>query len=534
MAPLPEQFGPYEILRRLGVGGMAETFVAVRRGPGAFEQHVCLKRVLPAFEGDADFVRLFLEEATMAASLRHSNIVGVIDFGDVEGTHYMALELVEGVDLRNLLGTAPGRRLTEDMALHVALELTQALRYAHAHERDGQERGIVHRDVSPSNVLVSHVGEVKLADFGIAKAMQRGAATASGAVKGKVPYMSPEQARAEPIDGRTDLFALGVLLFEVLAGERPFDGKSDVETLQRIVAGQRPSIVDLAATLSPGFADIIERLLASDRNDRFQGAGPLFESLAALPTPPAMVRVALGDLARSVRPMPVESGSQRTSPEVDRTALATPRTIPEGRSSSDAETRTSGPGPAEETPTAIVGVTVPSRSDRPRGGVARRRSSLIALGAVLTVVAASLGSAWIGPSGEDGTPRQAPSSQAAPLEETQALAEGLPEGGPPTVPGQAPTTEQAPATRETAASGDGGVPAEEAPAQSRKGTVVIHVEPWGNVWIDGDFMGRAPVRAVLSPGVHVIAAGRDGPTVRRRRRIRPGVNRRLLLTLPLP
>ena len=202
---------------------MAETFLAVRRGPGAFEQKVCVKRILPAFEQDQDFVRQFLEEARVSAQLRHANIVQVLDFGVVDGSHYLALELVEGMDLHKLLRSLGdrGETMTSGLVVYLATELANALEYAHG--GGGQSTSpVVHRDISPSNVLVSRAGEVKLTDFGIAKAAHGpGPIPTTGVVKGKVPYMAPEYALSGKSDPRSDLFALGVLLFEALAGRRP-------------------------------------------------------------------------------------------------------------------------------------------------------------------------------------------------------------------------------------------------------------------------------------------------------------------------
>ena len=220
MAAESREFGPYYLVRRLGVGGMAETFEATRIGAEDFEQRVCLKRVLPAFSDDEAFVSRFRREAKLAAQLRHTNVVGVVDFGTVEGVHYMALELVDGIDLRSLLTSSPGEKLAPETTALIGLDLAYALEHAHA--------TLVHRDVSPSNILLSRSGEAKLADFGIAKSMDGASATASRSAQGKVPYMSPEHIRGEPVDGRTDLFSLGVVLFEALAGARPFDGAHDV------------------------------------------------------------------------------------------------------------------------------------------------------------------------------------------------------------------------------------------------------------------------------------------------------------------
>ena len=282
MASEPREFGAYHLIRRLGVGGMAETFEATRNAAGGFEQRVCLKRVLPAFSDDEEFVSRFQREAKLAARLRHTNIVGVIDFGEVGGMHYMTLELVDGVDLRSLLKSSPQEKLSADTVALIGLDLAYALQHAHG--------SLVHRDISPSNILLSRSGETKLADFGIAKAIDNPAVTASRSAKGKIPYMSPEHMRGEAVDGRADLFSLGVVLFEAVAGVRPFDGAHDVETMQKILDGDRRSFADTAPDVPGPLREIIENLIAVDPDARTPSATQLIEELAAVAPPPEVRR----------------------------------------------------------------------------------------------------------------------------------------------------------------------------------------------------------------------------------------------------
>jgi hypothetical protein len=293
-----QRFGPYELERRLGAGGMAETFVAVRRGPGQFEQRVCLKRILPGLERDPELVRLFLEEARVAARLRHANIVQVIDFGEHEGTPYLVLELIDGVDLRGLMRgvAARGDTIGAGIVSFLAHELATALSVAHGGQSG--ER-VVHRDVSPSNVLLSTAGEVKLSDFGIARALRSSAGTRTGVIKGKVPYMAPEYALRGEVDGRVDLFALGVVLYEVLTGVRPYQGKNDVETLHLAMAGTHVPLLERRPTTPPELAVAVERLLAPRPEARFQSAEALLDALVDVAPPPTARRI-LGGLVQSV------------------------------------------------------------------------------------------------------------------------------------------------------------------------------------------------------------------------------------------
>lgn len=338
-------FGPYELVRRLGSGGMAETYLAVRRGPGGFEQHVCVKRILPALESDPELVRMFMEEARLAAQLRHSNITQVVDFGVVSGSHYLALELVDGMDLRALLASlrAEGRALDPPLAVYVATQLAAALDFAHTPERG--RHPVIHRDLSPSNVLVSRAGEVYLTDFGIARALGAKRITASGVVRGKVPYMAAEYALTGRFDARSDLFALGVILFEAVAGQRPFDGATELDTLTRIKDGLHPPLASLAPEAPPALAAIVEQLLVPRPEERFQSAAALLEALAHVAAPPTVPRQ-LGEL---VRASSEHLGHSVSVSQPSRTAimgdLAPPAAYPQVTpASSDAPTRTSDAG----------------------------------------------------------------------------------------------------------------------------------------------------------------------------------------------
>ncbi|MGB8223567.1 MAG: serine/threonine-protein kinase, partial [Polyangiales bacterium] len=315
MAGEPREFGPYHIVRRLGVGGMAETFEATRAGPGGFEQRVCLKRTLPAFSDDPEFVSRFRREAALAARLRHTNIVGVIDFGQVDGVHYMTLELVDGVDLRSLLKSSPGEKLSPDTVALIALDLAYALEHAHG--------SLVHRDISPSNILLSRSGETKLADFGIAKALDNAKVTASRSAKGKIPYMSPEHMRGEVVDARADLFSLGVVLFEAVTGVRPFDGAHDVEIMQRILDGNRRTLKEIEPQVSTPLREIIERLIEVDRDARTPSAACLIEELATV-APPPWVRRALASTVEGQREGPRARMHVRAREEERDTDLSRP------------------------------------------------------------------------------------------------------------------------------------------------------------------------------------------------------------------
>jgi serine/threonine protein kinase len=274
----PRRLGKYELLRRVAVGGMAELFLARATGIEGFEKLVVLKRILPQHAGDGRFIRMFLQEARLAATLVHPNVIQVYDIGKVGGTYFFTMEYVHGVDARRLLQIAHdrGQRLPLEHALGIVLGTAAGLHYAHEKvSTDGRPLGIVHRDVSSSNVLVSYDGCPKLVDFGIAKANQTRSETQPGTTKGKIQYMSPEQCQGEAVDRRSDVFSLGVLLYELTTGSRPFDGDNDAVVLRSLLSGtvMRPS--ERCSDYPPDLEAIVLRALAIAPGDRYATAEAL-------------------------------------------------------------------------------------------------------------------------------------------------------------------------------------------------------------------------------------------------------------------
>ncbi len=374
----PRQFGEYTLLRRLGAGGMAETFLGVRRGIADFEQYVCIKRILPAYEDDQEFIQLFMQEARVAAKLRHANIVQVIDFGVEQGSHYMSLELIEGADLRTVLKALhqANEQLSPEIVTHIALGIASALDFAHQSSRareTGNQSAIYHRDVSPSNVLLSHNGEVKLTDFGIAKATNQGMVTQSGVIKGKIPYLPPEYVTKGEFDARGDLYALGVLMYEALTGVRPYDGQHEIETLTNANAGKHKLISECVPGLNPALAQAIEKLIAPKPEDRFESAAALIEALDTVPTSP-MVPRKLGQLMQRFAP-PARSSDK---PPVNvalpgQTTHAAPGSSPSARSAAASQlpTRTGTPPGDAPLQTGVVNANVHSLETRTMAAVAQ-------------------------------------------------------------------------------------------------------------------------------------------------------------------
>jgi serine/threonine protein kinase len=278
---------------------MAETFEAVRRGSGGFEQRVCVKRVLPGYSTDAEFVRLFMREARLAAALSHRCVTRVVDFGEDRGCHYLALELVEGMDLRRLRRALAPRTLPLELAAFLAMEIAEAL--AHAHTRTGATGAVVHRDVSPANVLLNVDGDVKLTDFGISKALNDSPVTRTEFVRGNIWYMAPEQIEGDRVpDPRSDLFSLGIVLYECLVGRRPYQGPTDLATMMALTEGRRTPLREAAPDMPEPMLEIVDRLLEQRVEDRFQSAAAVAEALAPL-TSIAGARRELGDLVRTHR-----------------------------------------------------------------------------------------------------------------------------------------------------------------------------------------------------------------------------------------
>ena len=267
--------GPYRLERRLGTGGMAEVFLARREGTGSLAgvvQRVAFKRLLPNLAEDPSHVRMFLQEARLVARLAHPHIVALHEAGQESGRLYLAMEYVDGVSLARLLARQRGEPFEPCIAVEVGVHLADALAYAHGlRDDEGHALEIIHRDLSPQNVLVSRDGIVKLADFGIARSIDRMAETTTGVLKGKIGYMAPEQIENRGYDQRVDLYALGVLMFELLTGNRPFDGENDVATLYRVMSGDIAHREELEAA-SPELAVIVLELMSRDPARRYANA----------------------------------------------------------------------------------------------------------------------------------------------------------------------------------------------------------------------------------------------------------------------
>jgi eukaryotic-like serine/threonine-protein kinase len=271
-------FGRYELLQRLATGGMGEVFLARQRGPDGFEKLVVLKTLLPHLSQNDDLLTMFKDEARLSARLVHPNICQTFEFDQVDGTWFIAMEYLRGDDLRTLLREcgAQGRRIPVPLACRIAADAAAGLDFAHAlRDEEGRPYGIVHRDISPQNVFVTFAGGVKIIDFGVAKAAGAAHRTRTGALKGKFAYMSPEQVAGAPLDARSDVFALGVVLHELLTGRRLFKADTEVETLARVgeCAVAPPSAVE--PELPRSLDAVVLPALAKDPGHRYRSAHEL-------------------------------------------------------------------------------------------------------------------------------------------------------------------------------------------------------------------------------------------------------------------
>jgi serine/threonine-protein kinase len=286
MEGMPARFGKYTLIRKLATGGMAELFLAIHKSVAGFEKLIVIKRILPSMNQDRAFIEMLLHEARIAATLSHPNIVQIFDVGQADGQYFIAMEHVHGEDLRSIVRQMKKKGVLEfplEHALAIVRGMCAGLAYAHdKRDLDGTHLAIVHRDISPQNIVVTFTGDVKIVDFGIAKSDTRmGEQTKSGKLKGKVPYMSPEQARGDDLDARSDLFATGTMLFELTTGKRLFKGQSEYETLKLICEREYPRPSDVRPDYPPDLEAIVLRALAKDRQDRYQSAREMQADLEA-------------------------------------------------------------------------------------------------------------------------------------------------------------------------------------------------------------------------------------------------------------
>src|SRR5580700_11796626 len=263
----------YRVIERLESGGMAEVFRAESEGLQGFRKQVAIKRVLPHLSSKKKFISMFLDEARLSAQLSHSNCVQVFDIGVGDSAYFIVMEFVDGANLKAVIEQLKraGKDFPVEAAVHISLEICKGLAYAHElTDPQGVALHIVHRDMSPPNVLITKHGEVKIVDFGLAKANSQLEKSEPGIIKGKFSYLSPEAAMGQEVDARTDVFAVGIILWELLSGQRLFLGDTDFQTVKKVQAAQVPSISSINKRVPQDLEKIMNRALARDPDQRYR------------------------------------------------------------------------------------------------------------------------------------------------------------------------------------------------------------------------------------------------------------------------
>ncbi|HVH47015.1 MAG TPA: protein kinase [Labilithrix sp.] len=345
--PAPLMLGPYELIQRIATGGMAEVYLSRRAGPHGFQKVVAVKRILPQLAQDPDFVAMFIDEARVCARLAHPNIVQVFDFGEHDGELYMAMEYVDGTTAARLVraAAARGEDVPLEAALYIALSVLRGLDYAHnARDDDGKPLDLVHRDVSPGNVLIDRSGAVKLTDFGIARAAEIERRTDAGQLKGKLGYMSPEQVVGKELDARSDLFTTAIVLAELVMLRPLFSGPSEIDVLMRIRDADL-TVIDRAGSRVPDdVKTILIRAMARDRALRYSSAAAFAEALEEvlrrrrLQVGPGKLanwieRLGLAPSSRGDSDEPIRETGTRKTANLSSPAPAPPPTFPPARPS---------------------------------------------------------------------------------------------------------------------------------------------------------------------------------------------------------
>jgi eukaryotic-like serine/threonine-protein kinase len=320
----------YRVIKRLAAGGMAEVFVAESAGIEGFKKQVAIKRVLPALSKKEQFIAMFLDEARLSGHLSHCNVVSVFDIGVGDGTYFIVMEYVDGADLKNVMEWRAdiGEKMPVEAAVFIATKICQGLAYAHElTTADGKPLRIVHRDITPANVLMTRYGEIKIVDFGLARASSQLAESDAGMIKGKYGYLAPETVMEIPVDHRVDIFSVGIILWEMLAGQRLFLGRTEYETVKLVHAAAVPRLQAYNPLVPVELEWILARALARDPNARYHSAGHFGRDLTSFlyryGRPVSEYEVA--DLVRSTLGFQsqahVEDGLQKISQYIDLMAL---------------------------------------------------------------------------------------------------------------------------------------------------------------------------------------------------------------------
>jgi serine/threonine-protein kinase len=320
---MAQQQQRYKVLEKIASGGMAEVFRAESAGLEGFKKTVAIKRVLPHLSEKKQFIGMFLDEARVSAHLSHSNCVQVFDIGVGDNTYFIVMEYVDGADLKGLIEhrKKSGAPFPIEEACLICVRICEGLSYAHElTDNNGESLHIVHRDMSPPNVLITRFGEVKIVDFGLAKANSQLEKSEPGIIKGKFSYLSPEAAQGLPVDGKTDIFAVGIILWELLAGRRLFMGDTDLETVRMVQQARVPSIRQFNPRVGPELERVLNRALAGDPDARYQTARELGRDLNNMLFDMGRA-VSSFDIAKLVEPIRLEREDKKRRTKYDRGSI---------------------------------------------------------------------------------------------------------------------------------------------------------------------------------------------------------------------
>jgi serine/threonine-protein kinase len=518
-------FGRYTLVRKLATGGMAEVFLANADGPMGFQKKCVVKRILPHFSDDQGFVEMFLAEARLAAELNHPNLVQIFDFGEVNGQYFIAMEYIDGPNLRILnreVRVSQGP-MPMPLAARILTLAAEGLHFAHElKDERGQPINLVHRDISPDNILVSRQGTVKVVDFGIAKAANQPHLTKSGMIKGKLAYMPPEQMAREPLDRRADIYALGIVLYELVCGGMPFDATSEVSIIQALMGStplQRAS--DLRPDVDPELDGIIAKCLAKNRDERYASCRELQHDLERYIVNSGTV-IALGDISHLVEqtladslaqttpeaPMPLggtDTGLELTAPRNSTSRETRPAAKPIPPIQLLDEKRPTNPGqPARQTRATDQQLGATSQSSgtsltsmRPVPQLRSRTPLFVGLGVGAALIAVTVAAVML----KSAPPPEVPVIDAGPAK-VEPIPAPVVDAGPPAVIDAGPPAEPPDAGPPVV---DAGAPAIVSPRTVTVGRLDLRVRPHALVTIDGKDLGDTPIEVqVLKVGMHKV------------------------------
>lgn len=518
-SPVSQTLGKYTLVRKLATGGMAEVFLARAEGPGGFAKKCVVKRILPHFNDDPRFIEMFLGEARLAAELNHPNLVQIFDFGQDHGQYFLAMEYIDGPNLRVLNRSARAEfgPLAFPLAARIICLAAEGLHYAHElRNEQGEFLNLVHRDISPDNILVSRNGAVKVVDFGIAKATTQPHLTKSGMIKGKMAYMPPEQLAREPLDRRADLFALGIVLYELITGGMPFDATSEVSIIQALMSVkplERATV--FRPDCPPALEAIVMRCLEKDRERRYPSCVELQADLEAFIGASGQ-NVTTRDVAQLVETV-FKNEAVVTAPET-RIPDGLEATSPSGVS----QPRDAAPVPSVR-PVPQTGGGSGLSSTKLRSiethAVQRSRAPLVALAsAVVVSVAAGAWFATRPPDPPIAPPQPRPPPVVALVDAGPAAPEPVDAGAPAEEPDAGAPVEPIDA---------GPATAPVRPQAVRYGKLELRIRPYATVYLDEKKLGDTPLPPVTVPvGKHTLRLVNPtlGKDVQLQLVIKPGEN----------